>query len=170
MITIKLNSSDELPINYTGIVEQKNGTKVSYFKEGKLHRENGPAVEESGEYKSWYKEGKLHREDGPAVEHSNGDEFWYKEGKRHRVDGPAVELETGLQRWYVDGHLYAPTILWFLIQDSSIFLKKEKGKYGLEWLKILTKDGIEEFPIMPGMDLDKVEGYKKWTMTLSETE
>ena len=27
--------------------------------------------------KHWYLNGKLHREDGPAIERSNGDKYWY---------------------------------------------------------------------------------------------
>lgn len=29
----------------------------------------------------WYLNGKLHREDGPAMEFSNGLEFWYLDGQ-----------------------------------------------------------------------------------------
>lgn len=32
-------------------------------------------------YKSWYLNGNLHREDGPAIEHTNGDKYWYLNGK-----------------------------------------------------------------------------------------
>ena len=31
--------------------------------------------------KAWYLNGKLHREDGPAVEYSNGTKHWYLNGK-----------------------------------------------------------------------------------------
>ena len=44
---------------------------------------------------TWTLTGKLHREDGPAVEYANGDKAWYLNGKRHRTDGPAVEDATG---------------------------------------------------------------------------
>lgn len=37
-------------------------------------------------------DGKLHREDGPAIVDSNGNEKWYKNGELHRIDGPAVIL------------------------------------------------------------------------------
>ena len=30
----------------------------------------------------WYLNGKLHREDGPAVERPNGTRFWYRNGER----------------------------------------------------------------------------------------
>ena len=31
--------------------------------------------------KFWYQYGKLHREDGPAVELANGTKYWYLDGK-----------------------------------------------------------------------------------------
>jgi len=52
-----------------------------YNKNGKFHREDGPAVEYSNGYKAWYQDDKLHREDGPAIEHANGDKSWYINGK-----------------------------------------------------------------------------------------
>lgn len=61
--------------------------KKEYYVDGKLHREDGPAVEWVGEkscfsgYKSWYKNGELHRLDGPAIEWKNKQEWWI-EGKR----------------------------------------------------------------------------------------
>ncbi len=33
--------------------------------------------------KRWYLDGKLHREDGPAVEYSDGSKYWYLNGKRY---------------------------------------------------------------------------------------
>jgi hypothetical protein len=53
----------------------EDGDKHWYLN-GKLHREDGPAVERSNGYKSWYLNGKRHREDGPAIEWSDGDKFW----------------------------------------------------------------------------------------------
>jgi hypothetical protein len=53
--------------------------------------------------KFWFLNGKLHREDGPAVEYANGDKFWYINDKRHREDGPAVELANGRKYWYLNG-------------------------------------------------------------------
>jgi hypothetical protein len=35
--------------------------------------------------------------------------------------------------------------------ESSLYLGKEKGQYNLEWLKFLTENRFEEFPIIPGM-------------------
>jgi hypothetical protein len=34
-------------------------------------------------YKYWYLNGKLHREDGPAIEYADGDKYWYLNGKEY---------------------------------------------------------------------------------------
>ncbi len=52
---------------------------------------------------SWYKDGKRHRDDGPAVISVNGGQYWYQNGKRHRDDGPAVIFADGLKQWYQNG-------------------------------------------------------------------
>ena len=54
-------------------------------------------------YKQWWLNGKLHREDGPAVESANGTKEWYLNGKRHREDGPAVEYIDGSKKYWIDG-------------------------------------------------------------------
>ena len=61
----------------------------------------------SNENKEWYLNGKLHREDGPAVEYTNGDNYWYLNGKLHREDGPAVEYINGYKEWYLNGVKYS---------------------------------------------------------------
>ena len=43
----------------------------------------------------WWLNGKLHREDGPAVEYVKSDKYWYLNGKYHREDGPAIEYKSG---------------------------------------------------------------------------
>jgi hypothetical protein len=53
--------------------------------------------------KYWYLNGKLHREDGPAIEYSNGNKSWCLNGKYHREDGPAVEWANGDKSWYLNG-------------------------------------------------------------------
>jgi len=53
--------------------------------------------------KRWYKEGKFHREDGPAVEYADGKKYWYKEGNRHREDGPAIECADGRKEYWKNG-------------------------------------------------------------------
>ena len=52
--------------------------------------------------KCWYFNGKLHREDGPALEYPNGAKSWFLNGKRHREDGTAIEYADGTKRWYLN--------------------------------------------------------------------
>ncbi len=53
--------------------------------------------------KYWCLNGKLHREDGPAVEAAHGDKYWYLNGKYHREDGPAIEWADGTKEWCLNG-------------------------------------------------------------------
>jgi hypothetical protein len=53
--------------------------------------------------KHWYQNGKLHREDGPAIEEKTGAQYWFKEGKLHRSNGPAVIRTNGEMKWYTEG-------------------------------------------------------------------
>ena len=71
---------------------------------GKLHREDGPAVELFNGCKSWYLHGQRHREDGPASEYPGRSRSWYIRDERHRMDGPAIELVNGSKFWYFEGH------------------------------------------------------------------
>jgi hypothetical protein len=57
--------------------------------------------------KSWWLNGKLHREDGPAVELSSGSKYWYLNDKLHREDGPAIELSDGTKSWWLNGINYS---------------------------------------------------------------
>jgi hypothetical protein len=79
-----------------------DGGKYWYLN-GKFHREDGPAVEDSDGYKAWYLNGKLHREDGPAVEDSYGYKAWWLNGEIHREYGPAIERINGDKYWYLNG-------------------------------------------------------------------
>ncbi|WP_202416734.1 hypothetical protein [Duganella qianjiadongensis] len=110
--------------------ERKNGKyetleKTKYYKDGKLHREDGPAVEDLNGSKEWFLNGlrhredgpaidnqwrqewwiygEYHREDGPAIEDTNGTKEWWLNGKRHRENGPAIESSNGNKEWYING-------------------------------------------------------------------
>ena len=79
-----------------------SGTK-EWRLNGKVHREDGPAIERANGEKEWCLNGKLHREDGPAIEYSNGAKEWFLNGKRHREDGPAIEYASGYKAWCLNG-------------------------------------------------------------------
>lgn len=167
METIECKNTDDVPKNYTGIAVFSNGDKY-WYKNGELHREDGPAREYANGIKAWWVDGKRHRIDGPAVEDKNFGNSWYIKGKLHRIDGPAYEPCSGgyygEKEWWVDGEKYS----FVLDIRNKIFLGKEKGKYGLEWLKFLTEKEIEEIPIVPGLeyefkiDLETLESFSKW--------
>jgi hypothetical protein len=70
----KVNS---IPVNYTGIADDTYGTK------------------------EWYRYGKYHRLDGPAVEEADGSQWWYQYGKLHRLEGPAWEMADGSKEWWI---------------------------------------------------------------------
>jgi hypothetical protein len=83
----------------------------------------------------WHLNGKLHREDGPAVECSNGNKAWYLNGKLHREDGPAVEYSNGAKYWYLNDELLTeeefnkrmtPTVEMTMAQISEALGKNVK--------------------------------------------
>ena len=84
-----------------GRYENLYGT-VRWYKDGKFHREDGPALEQADGTKSWFLNGEHHREDGPAIEYSNGNKQWYLNGGRHREDGPAVENSDSSKEWWLN--------------------------------------------------------------------
>jgi len=51
----------------------------------------------------WYSNGKLHRENGPAIENIDGTKRWFLNGYLHREDGPAVERPNRHKVWYLNG-------------------------------------------------------------------
>ena len=108
------------------------GTK-SWFLNGKLHRVDGPAVEDASGTKRWFLNDKLHRTDGPAVEDTDGSKHWYQDGKLHRIDGPAVEYADGTKYWYLDGE-YLTQAQW---------LEAVKPKVASCVGKIVEVDGVK---------------------------
>jgi len=56
--------------------------------------------------KEWYLNGKLHREDGPAIEYADGTKTWYLNDQLHREDGPAIEWADGTKSWFLNGTEY----------------------------------------------------------------
>jgi hypothetical protein len=87
------------------------GNKLWYL-HGKLHREDGPAVEWVNGDKEWWLHGKRHRENAPAVEYANGTKTWYLHGELHREDGPAIEYANGDKNWFLHNAYYANVADW----------------------------------------------------------
>ena len=80
-----------------------------WFKDGVMHRDDGPTIIYPDGKQVWYKYNRRHRDDGPAVIYPNGDQFWYKEGEIHRDYGPAVIYVNGGQYWYKYNKQYEPS-------------------------------------------------------------
>lgn len=55
----------------------------------------------------FFKNKKLHRLDGPAIEYSDGSYVWCKDGRLHREDGPAYHYNSKsgdeLNEWWYNG-------------------------------------------------------------------
>jgi hypothetical protein len=103
-----------------------NGTKA-WWLNGKLHREDGPAVEYSNGDKVWYLNGKCHREDGPAIERASGTKEWLLNGKLHREDGPAIEKANGHKEWFLYDEEVDPEAiadLWLAKNTYCIYNKE----------------------------------------------
>ena len=82
---------------------------------------------------------------------------WYESGLLHNIYGPAQTLEyNGRRSWYLEGKLHGsdspvgchqPTNR--LVKEAIILSIEKQGKFGLDWYKILTKDGIVIMPDIP---------------------
>ncbi len=94
---------------------QPKGTPVGgqFAQERKPHGDDLAAptssmVEDADGAKRWYRNGQLHRDDGPAVERADGTKEWWLDGQLHRDDGPAVEWADGTKVWWLDGRPIQP--------------------------------------------------------------
>jgi hypothetical protein len=71
--------------------------------------------------KHYFCNGKLHREDGPALENTNGDKYWYLHGQLHREDGAAIENNDGTKYWYLQGKRYSEEEYWRALKLKSLW-------------------------------------------------
>lgn len=86
------------------IVEISEDFTFKYYNSSlELHREDGPAIENSNGTKIWYKNGVRHRDDGPAIEYASGAKQWWHHGRIHREDGPAIVDTNGTEYWFLNG-------------------------------------------------------------------
>ena len=107
-------------IEYTVKVNEY-GTTMWYLN-GKLHREDGPAIEYRNGDKSWYLNDKLHREDGPAVEYATGGKKWVRNDKLHREDGPAIMWSDGSIEWWLNNDFYSSEERWKAAKNPVVEL------------------------------------------------
>jgi len=98
-----------------------NGIKW-WYKDGILHREDGPAVEWPHGYQQWWCKGffvgggdkpdpvlwerltSVEANGGPLLNghivDTQGTHWWYRDGKHHREDGPAIVRVDETKVWY----------------------------------------------------------------------
>ena len=97
----------------------RNGQR--WYKDGKLHREDGPAYINSDGTQYWCKVDKIHREDGPAIIYPSGRQEWWKDGERHRDDGPAIIWPDGTKEWYInDKEITNDITIWAKDRDIDL--------------------------------------------------
>jgi hypothetical protein len=146
-----------------------------WYKDGKLHREDGPAGiqynkdgHKMGE--RWYKNGQLHREDSPAeIRYGyNGKivyEAWAKNGRTHRENGPAIinYWMNGLKSaeiWVYKNKLHrtdGPAVI-----EYDLYGDIELEEYYVNNIKI-TKEEFLKYNMINNL-LNKVHGKKKITL------
>ena len=124
MQVINIHFRGDIPKDYTGIAEYLDGTKL------------------------WLLNGKRHRIDGPAVEWSDGSKYWYLNGKRHREDGPAIEYPDGAKEWYLNGE---PIFEIYTENHFFLFVEELIDEEGKRVIKVLTQEGVEIWPNLPGL-------------------
>jgi hypothetical protein len=111
-------------------IVRSNGDE-EWYKHGKRHRLDGPAVVCVDVTKEWWVNGKHHRLDGPAVEDADGYKEWYVDDKLHRLDGPAIEYANGAKQWFIDGEEMTEDEVNIERQRRDI-LKKASDETGIE--------------------------------------
>jgi hypothetical protein len=119
-----------------GLIVSETGNK-SWYKNDRLHRENGPAFETQYGDKHWYYNGKQHRKDGPAIEFSTGASFWLINNKRHRLDGPAIECGNS-KKWFFNDVEYSEEEHPFNVFRKEHNLSENYNDWAVD-LKVLFK-------------------------------
>jgi hypothetical protein len=108
-----------------------DGTQ-EWYRNGRRHRIDGPAIEHANGTNEWYRDGQLHREDGAAVEWPNGGKWWYRHGQRHREDGPAIEAADGTMHWYREGQKVYPDLTSQAVDSHARMMRRAGLAAGLE--------------------------------------
>jgi hypothetical protein len=76
-------------INYNKVVFDITEDKIWTDDDGLLHRDNGPAIQMKNGKQEWFKHGKRHRLDGPAIIYKNYDNDnnkWWIEDQEYSKD------------------------------------------------------------------------------------
>jgi hypothetical protein len=114
---------------------------------------NGQMVER------WYKDGLLHREDGPAYLSDDGTKKWYVHGKLHRTNGPSiisVENDHLMQQIFITEEYYLDGERHNENGPALIRVFNNVGKYEEWWFKgrQITKEQFDNFCLYKTLDND----------------
>ena len=99
MNTIKVKNYESESENYTGIIEWECGDK------------------------NWYKNGDLHREDGPAYVGINGYKVWYLEGKFIWCPNDKLDLTNKIVLSKAQHPLYPTLQIWKILDKDKVWEK-----------------------------------------------
>lgn len=142
MKTITVTNRNEIPENFTGVAKIKE-TKRNYNKSIKSKYSSIiKAIE-------WYKEGNLHRVDGPAVEYTEKYKTQQAEALETYIKNPSAYYPNlppvqPKNQFFIDGkNITSPK----LDIENTIFLGKTKNKYNMEVVSFLSEDKIIEIVI-----------------------
>ena len=124
------------PIRTVVELADQNAQQEIWHVDGRLHREDGPALVDSRGVSAWCYGGRLHRVNEPAWI-GRGSIEYYLNGARHRAGGPAVsyyDATCGILRWYHHGRLHrydGPAVETFsdLGEDSEGFYRHREEWY-----------------------------------------
>ena len=131
-----------------------NGGTQWWLRDGKYHREDGPAIVLPSGTMYWYRDGLRHRKDGPAIVYANGRQDWFREGNRHREDGPAVVYANGVNFWYLHGET---------VPDLNIVCRRIQRWYRIRKIRKFVRLINTEGPFSHWFD--SPEGWGgKWRM------
>ena len=87
------------------------------------------------------------------AEYANGSKSWYFDGEYHREDGPAYEGADGRKQWWLNDFLIftlEPIGDYIVIEDGLPSTTEWLGK-PVSTLKVLTAEGIQFIPNLPGI-------------------
>jgi hypothetical protein len=137
---------------------------TTYYKDGLIHREDGPAkiLKNKSSYtqkervtETWYKKGNIHRDNGPAVQMTEDGEIirqeWLINNTHHNFPGPAI-VTKDFEYYYFYGkrhkiggpaYISRTCKMWFINDinhnpNGPCVIKTEKGTLIKEWR---DKDG-----------------------------
>lgn len=83
---LSFNYTSHVPKDFTGCCKITSDDSIRYFKDGELHREDGPACIHTNGALHYYLNGQAHREDGPSHNYSDGVTNWFYKGKNYGID------------------------------------------------------------------------------------